>query len=261
MLHANELKDLQLKSAEIVKNVGKYIAENFDLVNNISYKDSRDFFTDIDLEAENRLKNQLHKLFPQAGFILEEGKNKLSSTYNWTIDPIDQTKNYATKLPIFYTQISLLENMEPVLGHIYQPLSNQLFSASKDNGATLNAIKLFCDEKRNLQNSIVDLDIASNTSISFRIKLISELIPRVYRLRNTPAFAIYITTGAIDGFIGIYKGDKYVDLAPRIIIIKESGFNTEIFEIGELKFYIASNKNIFPLLKNVLEECKEYLVK
>lgn len=261
MLPLDELTNIQTQSARIIKDVGEYIAENFQSVSGFSYKDSRDFFTEIDVEAENRLKNQLQKLFPEAGFILEEGQNSIKPTYNWTIDPLDQTKNYASKLPLFFTQIALLENNEPILGHIYQPLSKQLFSASKGNGATLNSKKLYSDENRLIQNAIIDLDIAGNTNLNFKKSLISELLSQIYRLRMSPAFSIYITTGSIDGFIGVYTNDKYVDLAPRLIVITESGFSTEFFEFNNLKFFIAANKNIFPVLKNILEESKKYLVK
>lgn len=257
MLQFDELVNLKRQSAGIIRNVGEYIAKNFQSVKSISYKDSRDFFTEIDVEAENRLKKQLQELLPEAGFILEEGENSLKSTYNWTIDPLDQTKNYATRLPLFFTQIALLENNQPILGHIYEPLSKQLFSASRNAGATLNSDKLYCDESRTIKDAIVNLDIAGNTDLNYRKSLISELMSQIYRLRISPAFSIYLTTGSIDGFIGIYKDEKYIDLAPREVIIKESGFNIDFFEYNNLKFFIAANKKIFPILKDILKKIKE----
>lgn len=262
MLSPKDLKNLQEKSAEIIKDVGKLTRDSFERINIYKYKDSRDLITKTDLEAEDRLKENLHMIFPSAGFILEERENNLASEYNWVIDPIDQTKNFALKLPMFFSHIALLENDIPVLGNIYQPISDQLFSASNNNGAFLNGESIVIETTRTIDNAVVDLDLANINDFTIKKGLISKIIPLTYRLRlSGGAFLIYLATGAIDGYIGIYKKHKIYDLAPRIVILKETGLETYYESTNEIMYFVAGNKNIFPVLKNVLEESKKYLVK
>src|SRR6266446_2402853 len=85
------LFDLQYSTAALVKDVGIYIYEQWQKEHTVSYKDFRDVATEVDVEAEKRLREGLQKLFPEAGFIVEEGKDA-KKKYNWIIDPLDQTK-------------------------------------------------------------------------------------------------------------------------------------------------------------------------
>lgn len=260
MINNKSLKKIESDTAVIIKEAGKMILQEFSNVKHLSYKDYRDFSTSTDLKVEKFLKNKLKSIFPLAGFLIEEGESSKKNIYNWAIDPIDQTKNFAAKLPMFFTQIALVENDISILGHIYQPVADQLFSASRGNGAFLNGNKLITDEKRYTYNAIVDLDIAGSSELEFKKNLLKDLIPQVYRIRvSGGSYPVYMTTGAIDGFIGIYKNVKFIDLAPRMIIINESGLNTEYFEYNNLKFFIAGNKNILSSLKEILEENKKYL--
>ncbi len=149
VISSGELKNLQHASADLVLQAGRQVFESWHSIKMISYKNSRDVVTDVDVDVEQELRDDLGNLFPRAGFIVEEGKDTKNDEYNWTIDPVDQSKNYATGFPVFYVQVSLLYKNEPILGHIYNPVSDQLFSASKGNGAFLNGQLLqVADNKR-----------------------------------------------------------------------------------------------------------------
>ena len=92
-----------------------------------------------DRGAEKAIRETIKQAFPDHGFLGEEyGIEKGSSPYVWIIDPIDATKNYIRKIPIFGTQIALMEGDELILGVSNAPLLNELLYAEAGSGAFLN---------------------------------------------------------------------------------------------------------------------------
>lgn len=95
--------------------------------------------TRADKEAEKSIRETIKTAFPTHGFLGEEyGIEKGDSPYIWIIDPIDATKNYIRKIPIFGTQIALMCDDELILGVSNAPLLNELIYAEKGKGAFLN---------------------------------------------------------------------------------------------------------------------------
>ena len=95
--------------------------------------------TRADKDAEKAIRETIKKAFPNHGFLGEEyGIEKGDSPYIWIIDPIDATKNYIRKIPIFGTQIALMCDDELILGVSNAPLLNELLYAEKGKGAFLN---------------------------------------------------------------------------------------------------------------------------
>ena len=92
-----------------------------------------------DTGAEKVIRETIKQAFPDHGFIGEEyGIEAGSSPYLWIIDPIDATKNYIRKIPIFGTQIALMRGEELILGVSNAPLLNELLYAEAGSGAFLN---------------------------------------------------------------------------------------------------------------------------
>ena len=86
--------------------------------------------TRADTEAEKAIRETIKQTFPDHGFLGEEyGIEKGDSPYIWIIDPIDATKNYVRKIPIFGTQIALMKDKQLILGVSNAPLLNELLYA------------------------------------------------------------------------------------------------------------------------------------
>lgn len=95
--------------------------------------------TRADTEAEKAIRETIKSTFPDHGFLGEEFGTEIgTSPYTWIIDPIDATKNFIRKIPIFGTQIALMKEDELILGVSNAPLLNELLYAEKGNGAFLN---------------------------------------------------------------------------------------------------------------------------
>lgn len=226
-----ELERISKYCIPAVQNAGDYILGNWNQTKSLTYKDLRDVVTNVDVEVENMLRERLTAILPDAGFIVEEGDSAVSDGYNWAIDPIDGTKNYATGAPLFYTQIALLKQYSPVLSIVYNPLSKQMFRAIKGGGAFLNDMVLKPKNHATIASSIVDIDTGSlNTpEDAWKLELINKFATHAYRLRITAGFfGLYISTGAVDIFIKTNLHSpltikEIVDTTPHMLIMEESG--------------------------------------
>ena len=105
----------------------------------VDLKDDETPVTRADTEAERAIRQTITQAFPDHGFLGEEyGIQEGTSPYMWIIDPIDATKNFIRKIPIFGTQIALMKGEELILGVSNAPLLNELLYAEKGNGAYFN---------------------------------------------------------------------------------------------------------------------------
>lgn len=256
-LSREALESLQESSARLVEEVGQYVYDEWlkdDYA--VEYKDLRDIATEVDVEAENRLRKGLHGLLPQAGFIVEEGENAKGDEYNWIIDPIDQTKKFIGKLPLFYVQVGLLNAAgEPILGLVYNPVSKQLFSASKGNGAYLNGKKFTARTRDEFNEAIVDINFSGNTDIEWKLHKLGLLAENFYRIQITSdAFGLYILTGAIDCFVALANVKSLEDILPRIIVMQEASLCTQYLELDGRQMWIVANQALHDKTLALLRE-------
>lgn len=124
---------------EAVKNAEEIIISYYTGDMEVELKDDETPVTLADRGAEKIIRETIKQAFPDHGFLGEEyGIEKGDSPYLWIIDPIDATKNYIRKIPIFGTQIALMKDDELILGVSNAPLLNELLYAEIGKGAFLN---------------------------------------------------------------------------------------------------------------------------
>ena len=114
--------------------------------------------TDADRASDEYLKTVLTSEFPQYGWFSEETKDspeRLSKERVWIVDPLDGTKEYIEKVPMWVVSIALVENKKPVLGILYNPVKEELFSAVKGEGANLNGEKVSCSTKTDPSEMVI----------------------------------------------------------------------------------------------------------
>ena len=107
----------------------------------VIHKANQDPLTEADLLANEILKQQLLGSFPEDGWLSEEtidNNKRLSCKRVWLVDPIDGTKEFVKGIPEFAISVALVENGKPILAAIYNPMTEQLFHALKNQGAWLN---------------------------------------------------------------------------------------------------------------------------
>lgn len=253
-LSIKDLKYLEQQVTPLIKSAGKYIVDHWHTTHTLSYKDKRDVASEVDIEVENMLREKLSEILPEAGFIVEEGET-YKKNLNWVIDPIDGTKYYVAGIPVFFTQIALLEDNIPVIGHVYNPVGEQLFSASKGNGAYLNGNKISIQLRTKPEESIINVDFGGNDSeLEWKLKILSQVAQKFYRVRMTGNYLYpYLVTGGIDVSLTLNATTKVVDYMPGVAIIRESGLIAEYVSIHQRKILVCSNTILFEVIKDILQ--------
>lgn len=249
------LKKLEMKTIDIVREAGELILKRWNNVGEISYKNQRDIATAVDIETENFLRTKLSNIFPDAGFIVEEGHSQQKKTYNWVIDPIDGTKNYAYSMPVFVSQVALAKDGKPILGIIYNPVSKQMFSASLGNGSFLNNKKLKLNARFEEDKAIIDIDFGGHDNFfDWKCTVFKAFARSFFRARIFGGiFTIYVLTGALDAYVALDKKTKIVDIMPNIIIAQEAGLKAEhIIVRPDLKTLIIAHPKLFESIKKTL---------
>jgi myo-inositol-1(or 4)-monophosphatase len=134
----------------------------------VSFKndDVRDLVTSVDLAVNDFLDKKIHSLYAGEIIISEETKNQtvIPDSF-WSIDPIDGTSNFARNIPHFATCITYIEKGEPVVGAVFNPVTNELFSFQKGRGVFLNNKKIAVSDVSKLSNASVLLHIGRKESL------------------------------------------------------------------------------------------------
>lgn len=211
------------------------VALGADMVKNtrprhIREKSDRDIVTDVDVEVERAVREQLSKKTPGIGFLgEEEGTDDPDTEYLWTLDPIDGTSNFAHGLPLCATQLALLHHKRPILAVITAPFLDLQYYATKGTGAFCNGIQINTSKTIELSKAIVSLgDYAtgkrSRSKNRFRIELTARLAERVERVRMFGTAALdlaWVADGHTDAtFI---MANKPWDTFAGALIAREAG--------------------------------------
>lgn len=253
MLTQKKLLSLQKQVEIIAKNAGEYALSHWSGVEALQKGDSGDIVTEIDKAIEEKIKNELEGKIDQASFIGEEHGGQNQDGYVWVIDPIDGTKHYAHHMPSFYVQICLLFNNEPVLGVIFDPSVNHMFSSSLGNGSELNGLKIEAPKEPIIENSVIDIDFGGKELLDWKINAFRNLAEASYRTRvSAGRFAVYLLTGGIHAFVVVNPTTKIWDQAPRIILFREAGFDVEQFDVDGHKVILASKGELFLKIKEII---------
>jgi fructose-1,6-bisphosphatase/inositol monophosphatase family enzyme len=244
-LSRQDLFDLKEKACEIVKKVGEFVYSSRENKGTIHYKNGRDMVTSIDVQAEKMLTEELSKLLPDAGLILEEGESTDSKEFNWVIDPIDQTKNYVGNIPLYFIQIALVNIGAPIVSVVYNPVSNQLFSSSKGSGVFLNGEKLTPSPQTELKNCIVDFEFGGRDDVEWKLKYLNLIAKKAYRIRITAAtFSLGLLTGGVDACLLLNQSAKIMDTMPRLGLFLETKLDIRKYKDNSKEFIVCAAPSV-----------------
>ncbi len=206
---------------------GKILREKLYSDFTIEYKGSIDLVTDADKTAEKLIVQAITTAYPQHAILAEEGGKigNQDAEYTWVIDPLDGTTNFAHRLPYFSVSIALLEGNTPIIGVIYNPISDEMFAAELGRGAWLNDNIIKVSETTTLQKSLLctgfpyDMTLANNNLANY-----SKLVPKtqgVLRLGSAALDLCYVACGRLDGFWELHLNPW--DIAAGVLILQEAG--------------------------------------
>ncbi len=193
----------------------------------IQAKSAFDFVTNIDHASEQLILGQLRAAYPTHSFKTEEsGTFRNSSPYCWIIDPLDGTNNYIHSFPFFSVSIALEFKGELILGVIYDPLRDELFSAEKGQGAFLNDRRIEVTREHDLSRCMLatGFPFKDKELLCLYLQTFESIFGKVSGIRRAGSAALdlaYVACGRVDGFWEIKL--HLWDIAAGVIILREAG--------------------------------------
>jgi myo-inositol-1(or 4)-monophosphatase len=189
-------------------------------------KQRMDFASEVDRLAEAEIIKELRRAYPDYGVMGEEGGVQGGGRYMWVIDPLDGTSNYLRGFPHYCVSIALVENGEPIDAVIFDPLRNELFTASRGNGAVLNDRRIRVSERKDLNGAMVNTGFAprERKRTSAQLKCVDALMVQAEDIRRTGSAALdlaYVACGRTDAYFE--AGVKSWDIAAGVLLVREAG--------------------------------------
>jgi myo-inositol-1(or 4)-monophosphatase len=143
----------------VARTGGQVLRERFLAPREIYAKGWRDFYTDADTAAQQAVVDLIRVHDPHVAIQAEEGlEPPPGATALWVIDPLDGTTNYARHFPVFSVSIAYVEQGQPQIGVVYDPLHDRTFYAERDQGAYLNTDRLAAATTADISDALVALD-------------------------------------------------------------------------------------------------------
>ena len=226
MMHLNSLREQVQGWARQVGKLQKEQLGRHGLL--VSSKSTEvDLVTEIDRRSEDILLQKIHENYPSHGILSEEsGEERIDADYLWIIDPLDGTTNYAQGLPIFAISIALQYKKEIILGVIYAPVLDEMYTAIKGEGAFLNGQPIRVSEKSQLNQSVLATGFPYDRAIhpDNNANYFSYFVPLVRGLRRMGAAAYdlaCVAGGTLDGFWELNL--ELWDVAAGSLLVQEAG--------------------------------------
>jgi len=227
----------------------------------VGFKGVVNLVTEMDILSEKIVVSEIQKHFPDHNILAEERTSRINdSPYQWIIDPLDGTTNYAHRFPVFCVSIALTKNEETILGVVYDPTRDELFVAEKNRGARLNGRKLHVSSESNLSRSLLatgfPYDIRESQLNNF--DHFHNFAVRAQAVRRAGSAALdlcYVAAGRFDGFWEMKLGPW--DMAAGNLMVLEAGGTATDFWGKHLglsgKHVLASNGKIHKAMLRIVK--------
>jgi myo-inositol-1(or 4)-monophosphatase len=210
------------------RTAGSIIVRYLDRVDtlNITSKHMNEFVTEVDREAEAIIVGDIRKAYPDHAILAEESGAAGESEYRWIIDPLDGTTNYVHGFPQFCVSIALEHRGRLDQGVVFDPLRQELFTASRGAGARLDDRRIRVSGRSRLEGSLLGTGFPFRGSYDLETYLdtMRALVPRCAGIRRPGAAALdlaYVAAGRLDGFWEF--GLEPWDMAAGVLLIREAG--------------------------------------
>jgi myo-inositol-1(or 4)-monophosphatase len=226
----------------------------------VERKARHDYVSDVDRACEAEIVREIKRYYPDHAFLCEETGVSGDSSSVWVIDPLDGTSNFLHGLPHFAVSIAYQLNGRTEHAAVYDPMRDEMFTASRGNGAQLNNKRIRVSSRKSLEGAILA------TSFPFRkrelLPVYSRIFQSVYnrvedirRIGTASLDLTWVAAGRMDGFFEI--GLKPWDVAAGALIVREAGGVVMDFEgtdaVEDAGTVIAAPFKIMTPLRQLIE--------
>jgi len=214
-------------AVEAAQEAGALLVADFGRPKNVTYKGEVDLVTESDRRSEALVVGRLRSHFPQHAIVGEEGGTggAAGARYTWHVDPLDGTTNFAHGYPCFAVSIGLVEEGESLVGVVYNPVSRELFTAERGDGAYLNNKRIHVSPTEKLAKSLVATGFPTHkVRTSVNISYYWEFTLRSHGVRRDGAASLDLCSVAAGRFDAFWEfGLKSWDTAAGMLIVREAG--------------------------------------
>jgi len=249
---------------QTARDAGRILAERFGRTLEITNKGELDLVTESDLASERLIIERINTYHPRHAILAEESgasspaDQEMRSEWRWIIDPLDGTTNYAHGYPCFCISIGLEHNGRMELGVVYDPMRDELFTAERGNGASLNGRRIQVSPVRSLSAALLctgfPYDVRERSEFA---RHFANFIMNAQGVRRDGAAALdlaYVACGRFDGFWE--EGLKPWDVAAGALMIEEAGGRVSNYTGESLNIHnppiLASNSLLHEQMMRVL---------
>jgi myo-inositol-1(or 4)-monophosphatase len=228
----------------------------------VAEKGRNEFVTQIDRLAEGAIIEVIRDHYPEHAILAEESGASGDSEYQWIIDPLDGTTNYIHGFPVFAVSIAVAQRGELQHGVVYDPLRQEIFSASRGQGAQLDGRKIRVSKRTGLHQALIGTGFPYRKNLEHidrylqMLKAVTLETAGVRRPGSAALDLCYVAAGRVDAFweIGLSKWD----VAAGALMIREAGGRISDFRgtdhyldsgnvvAGSPKVYAALSKLLAP---------------
>jgi len=258
----NPMLNIAIRAA---RAAGDVIIRQIDHVQDlpVTKKGRNDFVTEVDRHAELVIIETLRKSYPDHAILAEESGQQGDSPYLWIIDPLDGTTNYLHGFPQYAVSIALQHRGELNQAVVYDPLRQELFTASRGEGAMLNNKRIRVSKQKHLEGALLGtgFPFKEQERLDEYLNSFRALFPMTAGIRRAGAASLdlaYVACGRLDGFWEF--GLKPWDMAAGCLLIQEAGGivhddqnNIDFLKEGDL---IAGNPEITDELTEALRKIR-----
>ncbi|HEY6153238.1 MAG TPA: inositol monophosphatase family protein [Candidatus Udaeobacter sp.] len=231
---------------------GKLLRENFQQQQRVKTVAAHDIKLEIDVRAQELIGKLLLEQFPAHALYGEEGiAGDQSSDHQWIVDPLDGTVNYFYGIPHFCVSIALRLHNEIVVGVIYDPVRNEVWTGQRGEVSKLNGAPIHVSDRAELAEAVISIGLAkTGETINTNFPRLQQMIHRVRKCRVLGSAALdlaYVASGRFDVYIE--TGISLWDIAAGALLVENAGGTVDLRPRENMKdkYSITASNGILDL--------------
>ena len=210
---------------------GKLLRENFQQQQRVKTVAAHDIKLEIDVRAQELIGKLLLEQFPAHALYGEEGiAGDQSSDHQWIVDPLDGTVNYFYGIPHFCVSIALRLHNEIVVGVIYDPVRNEVWTGQRGEVSKLNGAPIHVSDRAEFAEAVISIGLAkTGETINTNFPRLQQMIHRVRKCRVLGSAALdlaYVASGRFDVYIE--TGISLWDIAAGALLVENAGGTVDL---------------------------------
>lgn len=255
----NPLLNIGIRAA---RRAGDIIVRSINRLDSIKVasKGRNDFVSEVDRSAEADIIETIRRSYPDHAILAEESGRSGDSEYVWIIDPLDGTTNFLHGFPVYAVSIALAHKDRLEHAVVYDPMRQELFTASRGEGAQLDGRRIRVSGQRTLESALIGTGLpfrGKEDTLDVYMPMLKTIIASTAGIRRPGAASLdlaYVAAGRLDGFWEL--GLQPWDVAAGVLLIQEAGGHVSSLrgddDFVERREMIAGNPRVHKALVDAL---------